>query len=172
MAAPSAFAAVTGTGGSATLTMPSSDTTPITSAGITGKAVSPATISVDASNTTTLTFPVTGGNADVTKVYGSADLGGGLKVEHDGHEVTFSSWQVNVRAATITATPSGSSTPVTLLDLRGTIKVTASSTQQTYDSADVQVDPAGESYLDSTLHTSAFSAGQQVGSFSATWTIG
>jgi hypothetical protein len=172
VAAPSAFAAVTDTGGTATLTMPNSDIAPITCAGVGGRAVSPATVSVDASNTATLSFPVTGGNADVTKVFGSANLGGALKVWSDGHEVTFTGWQVNVRAATITAIPSSGSTPVTLLDLGGTKAVTASSTQQTYTSSDVQVDPAGASYLDSTLNTTAFSSGQHIGSFSGTWTIG
>jgi hypothetical protein len=172
VAAPSAFAAVSETGGTVTLTAPFSDLTPIVEDGVIACPVSPATGSADTSNdTASLSFTVTGGDADVTKAFGTADLGGSLEVESPGHEVTFTNWQLNVRGATITATPSGSSTPVTLLDLRGTLKITASSTQQTLSSTEVEIDPAGASYLDSTLDTSAFSSGQQIGSLSASWTI-
>lgn len=171
MSAPAASAS-TDTGGNASITTPLSYIDQLAEAGVTGCTVSPASVSVDTTNkTATASFPVTGGNADLRTFFGTLDLGGGIVVKDRYGRVSLGNLQFNVRSAKITATPAGSSTPVTLLDVAGQVTVAPGTTNQSYSSTALNIDAAGAAYLDSALHTSAFTAGQDVGSFKASWTI-
>jgi hypothetical protein len=168
--APAAFA-VTDTSGTASITVPQSYIHQLDEAGVTGHVVSPASTSVDTTNnTTTASFPVTGGNADVSIFYGTLNLGGKVSLEDRHGTVTLNSLQFDLSSGTITATPDGSSTPVTLLDIAGQVTTSQSGTSQNYRSTQLKIDPAGAAYLDSALATNAFVAGQNVGSFAASWT--
>jgi hypothetical protein len=172
VAAPAALAQ-TDTGGTVTVTVPYSYIVQLAKAGVVEVPLPPASLSSSTSNqTVTATFPVTGGDGDVSVFNGSLDLGGTLDlVSIKGHLVTLSNLQFNLSSGTISATPGGSSTPVTLYDIAGSVTIGPGATSQTYSSTALDVDPAGASYLDSALGTSAFTAGQDVGTFDAAWTL-
>jgi hypothetical protein len=171
-AASPAFADVTDTGGSATVTEPFSYIAQLAKAGAVQVPLPPAMASVDTTNkVVNTTFPVTGGNADATTLSGTLNLGGSLKVITRKGRVTLTNVTYSMDSETINATPAGSSTPIALLDLGGAIVVTPNGTSQSVTASELDVDPAGAAYLDSALHTSAFVAGQNAGSFSASWTV-
>jgi hypothetical protein len=178
VAAPSASAqpANVDTGGTVSITVPLSFVEQLAKAGIVEFPVPLSDLSVNTSNeTATATFTVTGGDADVSIFYGSLDLSGSVDVgDANGNLLTLGGLQLDVLNGQFDATPAGSSTPVVLLDLKdNTSGVTpgTGSTTDVYDSSDLVIDSAGAAYLDSALGTSAFQAGQQVGTLSSTWTV-
>jgi hypothetical protein len=178
VAAPSASAqsANIDTGGTVSITVPLSFVEQLAKAGIVEFPVPLSDLSVNTSNkTATATFTVTGGDADVSIFYGSLDLSGSVDVgDVNGNLLTLGGLQLDVLNGQLDATPAGSSTPVVLLDLEAnTSGVTpgTGSTTDVYDSSDLVIDSAGAAYLDSALDTSAFQAGQQVGTLSSTWTV-
>lgn len=172
VAAPAAFAQ-TDTGGTVAVTVPFSYIQQLARAGVVEFPVPLSELSVDkADQTVTVTFPVTGGDADVNVFFGSVDLGGTVDVAAaSGKSATIGGLQLNLETGTIDGTPSGSSTPVSLLDPGGNITfgVSPDGATQTYDASQLTVDPAGAAYLDGALHTGAFSAGQVVGSLAGSW---
>jgi len=152
------------TGGTVAITVPLSYIVQLAQAGIIELPVPVSEISVSGPNeTATVTFNVTGGNADVSVFR--------------GHFVALGNLQMDVSQGEIDGTPANSSTPVVLFDLGSdTFSFSAVSGDpngfnDTFDSSAVTVDPAGASYLDSALHTSAFQAGQAVGTLAASWSI-
>jgi hypothetical protein len=169
VAAPAAFAS-TDTGGTVTVTVPLSYLKQLAKAGVTAFPVPLSEASVNTTNqTATVTFTVTGGNGDVRTFFGSVDLSGSIDVvSSDGSKVSLGSLELNLRSGYIEGTPSGSSTPVPLFDTHG-ITFTPGTTVQSFNASELTVDPAGADYLDSALGTSAFAAGQNVGSLAATW---
>jgi hypothetical protein len=178
VAAPAASAQTinTDTSGTVSITVPLSFVEQLAKAGIVEFPVPLSDLSVNTSNeTATATFTVTGGDADVSIFYGSLDLSGSVDVaDANGNVVTLGGLQLDVFNGQFDATPAGSSTPVVLLDLKDNISgVTpgTGSTTDVYDSSDLVVDSAGAAYLNSALGTSAFQAGQQVGTLSSSWTV-
>jgi hypothetical protein len=177
-AAPAFAQTITDTGGSAAVTEPFSYIGQLAKAHVVEVPLPPAKVSVDKpTQTVTTTFPVTGGNADTTTLSGALDVGGTLKIfsfqgRHLYH-VTLTDIQVSLDADAILATPKGSTTPVALLDIGGDVVFSGSPTTgtETLTADDLSVDPAGAAYLDSALHTTAFQAGDDAGSLSATWTL-
>lgn len=168
------------TSGTVTVTVPLSYVVQLAKAGIVGFPVPLSELSISgADKTATVTFNVTGGDADISVFYGSVDLSGSIDVSGaGGHRVSLCGLELDVSDGEIEGTPAGSSTPVALLDLGGTINFssTVSSTNSlafsdTYDSSELTVDPAGAAYLDGALHTSAFESGQDVGSLAASWSV-
>jgi hypothetical protein len=168
------------TSGTVTVTVPLSYVEQLAKAGIVEFPVPLSELSVSTANeTATVTFSVTGGDADISVFAGQVDLSGFVDVaDAKGKLVSLSGLQLDVSNGQIDATPAGSSTPVVLLDLGGSVSFTstqsttnASAFTDTYDSSELTVDPAGASYLDSALHTSAFQSGQAVGSMAATWSL-
>jgi hypothetical protein len=176
-AAPSAYAqTITDTGGSVSITVPLSFVAQLANAGIVEFPVPLSDLSVNTSNeTATATFTVTGGDGNVGLLYGTVDLSGSVDIaDANGNLLTLGSLQLDVLNGQFDATPAGSSTPVVLLDLKGnttSVTVGTSSSTDVYDSSDLVVDSAGAAYLDSALGTSAFQAGQQVGTLSSSWTV-
>jgi hypothetical protein len=182
VAAPAAHAQTVNidTSGTVAITVPLSYVVQLAKAGVVEFPVPLSELSVDTSNeTATVTFSVTGGDADVNVTFGELDLSGSVDVaDVNGHAVSLGGLELDVANGQIDATPAGSSTPVVLLDLGGNVvsSSTASSTNplassDVYDASELTVDPAGAAYLDSALHTSAFQAGQDVGSMSASWDV-
>jgi hypothetical protein len=174
-AASPAFAqTVTDTGGTAAVTEPFSYIAQLAKAGVAEVPLPPATVTVDKSaQTVTATFPVTGGNADTGTLSGALDVGGTLKVvslqgKHL-YTVTLTDIQVSIDAQAILATPEGKKNPVALLDFGGNIVVTQG-TDQSLTASELTVDPAGATYLDKALHTTAFQSGADAGSLDAAWT--
>jgi hypothetical protein len=167
------------TSGTVTLTIPLSYVAQLAKAGIVVAPTPLSELSVNTSTqTVTITTTVTGGTADVSVFYGLLDISGNLDFAHILPPVgaaSLGSLAVDVGNAQIDGTPAGSSTPVVLMDISGDITTSVtpgtSGTTDTYDSDQLVIDPAGAAYLDSTLHTSEFQAGQTVGTMAATWTV-
>ena len=137
-----------------------------------------------ADKTETITTTVTGGDADVSVFAGALDMSGKLNFLRIGHgkppvaTASLGSLQTDIGNSDLAATPAGASAPVALMDFGGDINFSftpsttnPNATIDTYSSDQVVIDPAGAAYLDSKLGTTAFTAGQTVGSLSATWTV-
>jgi hypothetical protein len=178
IAAPAAFAA-SDTGGTVKVTVPFSYIVQLAKAGVIAFPVPASELSVDKTNqTATVTFTVTGGDGDTSTLSGQVNLSGTVVVAAHGrvkeHEearrVILGSLDLNVLNGDIEGTPAGSSTPVALLDAAGAVSF-SSGAPETYDATGLTVDPAGAAYLNSALHSSAFVAGQNVGSLAASWTF-
>jgi hypothetical protein len=166
------------TGGTVAITVPLSYVAQLAKAGIVAIPTPLSEVSVSkSSKTATITTNVTGGDADVSVLYGSLDMSGKLHFAnvHPVRVASLGSMQLDINDSEVLATPAGSSTPVVLLDVTGDITTSVTpgttSTTDTYDSDQLVIDPAGAAYLDTKLHTSAFKAGQTVGTLSATWTV-
>jgi hypothetical protein len=166
------------TGGTVAITVPLSYVAQLAKAGIVAIPTPLSEVSVSkSSKTATITTNVTGGDADVSVLYGSLDMSGKLHFAnvHPVRVVSLGSVQLDINDSEVLATPAGSSTPVVLLDVTGDITTSVTpgttSTTDTYDSDQLVIDPAGAAYLDTKLHTGAFKAGQTVGTLSATWTV-
>ena len=178
VAAPAAQAATgtSDTGGTVAITVPLSYVNQLAKAGVVEFPCPISDLTVNTTNkTATVTFTVTGGNADVSVFSGTLDLSGKLEIaDANGNLVTLSNLQLDVGNGQLDGTPSGSSTPVVLLDLRANsssvTKGTSSSTD-VYDSSDLTVDSAAATYLNSALDTTAFQSGQQVGTLASSWTV-
>lgn len=172
VAASPAMADVTDTGGTATVTVPFAYIAQLAKGGAVEIPQSPATTSADTTNqVVNVGLPVTGGNADASVIFGTLELGGSVKIATRHGCVTLTNIVYSIDDQAIEATPSGSSTPVPLLDLGGSIVASISGTTQSVTASELDVDSAGAAYLDSALRTSAFVAGDNAGSFSATWTV-
>jgi hypothetical protein len=170
------------TSGTVAVTVPLSYVEQLAKAGIVELPLPLSELSASGANkTVTITFKVTGGDADISVFAGQVDLSGSLEIAGIGlppHLVTLDDLQLDVSNGQIDATPAHSSTPVVLFDLGGTVGFTStqsttnsSAFTDTYDSSELTVDPAGASYLDGALHTKAFQAGQDAGSMAATWSL-
>jgi len=172
VAAP-AMASTSDTGGSVTLTADNNFLIQQAKAGIVTIPGSPATTTISSTGVVTVTLPVTGGNANVAILGGTLDLGGSLKfVDVKTHKcVTFTSLEVSYDSGQLTGVPSGGTTQVPLDDLSGNISFSVQGSTQSLTSDSITIDPAGASYLDSSLHTSFYgTGGQNVASFSTTYT--
>jgi hypothetical protein len=170
------------TSGTVTVTVPLSYIEQLAKAGIVEFPVPLSELSASrADKTVTVTFKVTGGDADISVFAGQVDLSGSVEIAGLGFRprvVTLKGLELDVANGQIDGTPAHCSTPVVLLDLGGSVSFTStqsttnsSAFTDTYDSSELTVDPAGASYLDGALHTKAFQAGQDAGSMAATWSL-
>lgn len=167
------------TSGTVALTVPFSFVEQLAEAGIVEFPVPLSELSVDTTNqTVTVTFNVTGGDGDLSVFQGAVDLSGSIVIGSiTGHVVDLGNLQFDVHNGQIDGTPVGTSTPVVLLDLTNNVFAVETNTPAAgtstdlFNSANVVVDSAGASYLNSALHTSAFQAGQAVGSLTSDWTV-
>jgi hypothetical protein len=170
IAAPAALAS-TDTGGTVTLTVPLSVIEQFAKAGVVEFPVPLSEASVDTTTqTATITFPVTGGDGDSRVFFGQVNMGGELKfVSAAGKVVTVSSLDFNLANGYIEGIPSGSTTAIPILDPGGDVVFGTGTTSQFVDASTDTIDPAAATYLNNALHTSAFTAGTNVGSVAATW---
>ena len=120
----------------------------------------------------TVTYALNAGTAEVTTFSGSAPAPGGifgfdlksLKL------VDLQSLIFDLGDSQFDGQGSASVGEVPLLDITGSTFGAASGTSETYSGSELTLDPVGAAYLNSALGTSAFVAGTDVGSFTATWT--
>jgi hypothetical protein len=125
------------------------------------------------SSQVSVTFALTGGDADVSTYSGTATVSGGI-CAYDAK--TKKSTQISALLFDLldaqfdgqTAT-SGGEEP--LVDLAGTQSGNINGTTETYVASDLTLDAAGAADLNAALGTSAFVGGEDVGSFGATWVI-
>ena len=141
-------------------------------AGVVAVPLPTATASYNSSTGLSGSFPVTGGTASLTVLYGSIQLGGGLLLvdAKTGTSATFGSLAFDVDTFQITGVPQGGTAPVALFDPSGDISVVPAAGGQQLTASDLQIDAAGAQYLDGKLKTSFFAAGQSVGSLTVSYT--
>jgi len=119
-----------------------------------------------------VTYPLSAGTAEVTTFSGTAPAPGGifgfdiksLKL------VDLQSLIFDLGDSQFDGQGSASVGEVPLFDITGTTFGAVSGTSETYSGSELTLDPAGAAYLNSALGTSAFVAGANVGSFTASWT--
>ena len=125
------------------------------------------------SSQVSVTFALTGGDADVSTYSGTATVSGSIRA----YDVkTKKSTQISALLFDLldaqfdgqTAT-SGGEEP--LVDLAGTQSGNINGTTETYVASDLTLDAAGAADLNAALGTSAFVGGTDLGSFSASWVI-
>ena len=125
-------------------------------------------------HTTTVTFTATAGDASLNNGAGTLSLSGSLGINGDDKSITLSTLLFNLTGASFDGATSTSGDQQ-LLDLAGSVggSVTPNadgSNTQVVTSDNLDIDTAGAAFLNSALNTTAFVAGTNVGTFSATWT--
>ncbi|MFD7736460.1 hypothetical protein ACFV6F_39550 [Kitasatospora phosalacinea] len=141
-------------------------------AGIVAVPLPTATAGYDAASGLSACFPVTDGNGTLSNFFGGVNLGGGLLFidAKTGSAVSFHKLAFAFDSWAVTAVPDGSSTPVALFDPAGNNSITNSGTTQNLTADALVLDAEGAQYLDSKLHTTFFTAGQNIGSFALSYT--
>lgn len=160
------------TGGTVTLTVNESFIAQLAEAGVVVIPENTASITLDnTNNTVSIAYTATGGIGDLTYDGGTVNLSGALLAfSFRGHSETLNSLEFDVGNASFDgATSSGAETP--LLDLAGTESAGIDIPSETLTATQLTIDAAGAALLNGALHTNAFSAGENVGSFSASWTV-
>ena len=162
------------TGGTITLTINDSYIAQLAKAGVVIVPENAATVSYDSSaDTVSITYTVNGGTGSLDNYAGAVDATGALlslSVDHGLHTVSLGSLNLNVLFDSFNATPTGGS-DTALLDLNGDISATDDDPAQSLAADQLTIDPAGAALLNADLHTSVFTANENIGSFSAAWTV-
>jgi hypothetical protein len=163
------------TGGTITLTINDSYIAQLAKAGVVVVPENAASVTSDnTAGTVSITFTVSGGTGSLDNYAGAIDATGALlslSVDHGLHTVALGSLNFNVLFDSFNATPTGGS-DTALLDLNGDINATDDDPAQSLSADQLTIDPAGAALLNADLHTNAFTANQNIGSFSAAWTEG
>jgi len=161
------------TGGTTTISVPAATAAAAVKAGIVATVTDPATATYNQQTSAIdASFPVTGGTADVATFTGTLEQGGSVVFANYSKKkkVTITDLTLDFTTNQISGVLSGTSAPVTLFDLGGQGSFSINGQTQTYSATEVDVDPAGATALDSALKTSYFTAGQNLGSFTTTFT--
>jgi hypothetical protein len=160
-------------GGTITLTINDSYIAQLAEAGVVIAPENAASVTYDSSaDTVSITFTVDGGTGSLDNYAGAVDATGALlsfSVDHGLHTVALGSLNFNVLFDSFDATPTGGS-DTALLDLNGDINATDDDPAQSIAADQLTIDPAGAALLNADLHTGAFTANENIGSFSAAWT--
>src|SRR5882757_3747375 len=171
--AGSASADTVATGGSTVISVPATTVAAAARAGIVAAPTKPATVKF---NKTTkafdTSFPVTGGDADVPTFTGTLEHGGKIVIANCKKRKFATISQLNLDLVTnvISGIVTGSKDPVALFDLAGDGSFSVDGPTQTYSATELDVDPAGAAALDAALKTTFFNGGQNIGSFTTTFT--
>jgi hypothetical protein len=120
--------------------------------------------------TVTVVYSVTGGDANVNTFAGAVQYRGGITLYDwaTGKKVQLGSLQFDLFNDQFDGTASDG-TVVNVLDTDGVQAATANGPAQTFTASALTIDAGGASYLDSALGTTAFNAGDQVGSFATSY---
>ena len=164
--------ASTVTSGSVTLTVNASFLTALAQHGVAFVPKDYSSISY-AGGEVAVTFAATSGNADISTFSGTIAYSGGicgfdLK---SGKSIELGSLLFDLGDTQFDGQGSAAAGEVPLVDLAGTQSGDIVGTTETYSASDLVLDAAGASYLNGALGTKAFSSGEDVGSFGATWVI-
>lgn len=164
--------ASTVTGGTGSFTVPFSYLGQLHGQNIVAETTGVQSVTCDQTNkTVTAVYSVTGGTADLTNLTGTVQYSGSITVKNgeNDKQVQLGSLQFDMFNGQIDVTPAGGS-QIAILDVGGSVSGSINGTTQTFNASKLLVDPAGASYLDSALGTTAFHAGDVIGSFSTTYT--
>ena len=161
-------------GGTVTLTVKASFISQLAHSGVAIVPSNAASVTFNSDGSVTIVYNATGGDANLVQSAGSINYTGGIlgfSVNRNGfHSVSLGSLLFDLTDSQFDgATSTSGETP--LVDLAGSQFGLINGSTQSYSASDLQVDAAGAALLDSALHTSAFAAGQSVGSFTTTWTV-
>lgn len=163
------------TSGTITLTINDSYIAQLAKAGVAILPQDDAAVTYDnTTHTVSISYAVTGGNGSLDNFAGAVDAGGsllGFSIDNGVHVVELGSLNLNVLFDTFDATPTGGS-DTALLDLNGDISASIDDPSQSLASDQLTIDAAGAALLNADLHTKVFSADQNIGGFSAAWTVG
>lgn len=173
-AAP-ALADTTDTGGSATVTFWNTFLLPTFRSGILVSPVTPGTSTFNG-HRETATWPVTGGDAEITKLFGTENLGGGLIFINtsSGASAVLTNLGLSLDNGQIIGTPAGSTKPVALVDVAGDLSEDSSAgppATETFKCSNLRLDAAGAKFLNKALGTTVFKKGENVGKFATTWDV-
>jgi hypothetical protein len=166
--------------GSVTVTVTDSYIAQLASKGVAIVPQNYSSISYDnVAKTVSVTFAATGGDASLVNDNGTVQLSGGIVLRHNCKKVALGSLAFDLGNSQFDGQPSAAVGEVPLVDLAGdeegnistVTSGTTTTTTDTYTASSLVLDSAGAAYLDSALNTKAFTAGQAVGSLSATWTV-
>ena len=126
-----------------------------------------------ANGAVSVTYTATSGDADVSTFSGSINYTGGIFGFdcRTGKKVDLNTLIFDLGDTQFDGQSSTSGGEVPLLDLAGTQAANINGTTETYSASGLTIDQAGADYLNSALGTTAFEAGENVGSFGATWVI-
>lgn len=168
-------ASAAATGGTITLTINDSYIAHLAAAGVVILPQDDASVSYDnTADTVSITYTVTGGDGSLDNFAGAVDASGsllGFSIDHGLHVAELGSLNLNVLFDTFDVTPTGGS-DTALLDLNGNIDASIDDPSQSLAADQLTVDAAGAALLNADLHTKVFTAGQNIGSLSAAWTVG
>jgi hypothetical protein len=171
LAAP-ASAAGTGetsaTGGTTTLKLGGSTAGLLSLAGVSVKAVSPATKSASG-----LKFPISGGTIRPATLLGSINHRGAIRFGLGGKSIVLRSLRVTVKksGATMSATISGQRTTILRLNLANATIVGSGANKVTASNIAATLSPQGARAINKEIGTSLFKSGLKVGTVSAKITL-
>jgi hypothetical protein len=174
----SALAGASGDNGTSTLTEPSSLVIALAKAGIVQLPGGPDSSTYSGGQEVT-TMLVVGGAGDENILHGTLLLGGNL-TWIDGathHSAVLRHLRFSYDSATITGQTGSPAKTITLAnvggDLSGGVTAAPSPTQnlQTFGASDVTITAGGAKWLNTTLKTTMFKAGADIGSFGANYTF-
>lgn len=159
------------TSGTGTFTVADTYLSQLHSQDISGQATGAQSVTCDQTNTTVV-YSATGGDANLNNSAGSVLYSGGITVKNrqNGKQVQFGNLRFDMFNGQIDATPTSGS-EVALLDVGGTVSGQVNGSTQTFSASKLVVDAAGATYLDTALGTTAFHAGDLIGSFTTTYTV-
>jgi hypothetical protein len=120
--------------------------------------------------TVTVAYPVTGGTASVVNFAGVVDYSGGLTFINatNGKHVSLGSLAFNLATEAFSGTQAGGSA-TRVFDAAGQHQAGISGSTQSLTASDLEIDAAGATFLDGALGTTAFQAGDQVGTFATSF---
>lgn len=163
--------ATTVTSGSITLTVSGSYIVQLARAGVVLVPQNAASVTFNSDDSVSIVYTVTSGNASLVNVAGGLFTSGAiLGFSCNGSTADISSLAFNLTGGQFDGKASATSSFTPLVDMAGTRTGVISGTTDTYTASSIVVDAKGAALLDTELGTTAFAAGQAVGSFTATWT--
>jgi hypothetical protein len=133
-----------------------------------------ASVTYNSDGSVTVVYNATGGDANIKNTAGTISYSGavlGFSVNRGGIHYTNISSLIFDLSGGVLYGENPTSGETALVDLAGQESGLVNGSAQTYSSTDLVIDPAGAALLDSALNTTAFSGGQDVGTFSTTWTV-
>lgn len=177
-ASGTALADTADTGGSATITIPRADLVGLAKAGIIVLPGGPASSSYtqgpsNFSSFAAFSFPVTGGNGEVSNFSGTVDLGGSLTLINAAHSqtVTISGLELNFFTGALEGIINGAPHHTTIAWIGGSLSSSTGPGTETFSSTQLAVAATGASQLNAALGTKALIKGIILGSFATTYDV-
>jgi hypothetical protein len=161
-------AAVTATGGTTTLKLRGTISTLLNVAGVSVKAVAPAT-----KGSSGLKFPIDGGSIQPTTLRGSVDHLGALRFSHDGDSIVMRKlrMKVTVNGASMSASVAGRRITILRLSLAKAIIASPAATTVQASNITATLSSQGAHVINKEISTSLFTAGLKIGTVSTKITI-